>query len=208
MKKNNIKTRIKKRKYRYAGRAEDVTINLANLDENQKHEIIFSDIFEFYLSDKSKVYCCFIIRKYTRQILSFSYGYSMQATLVEETLNRIDMLDISNSELIIFHSDQGSQYGSKQVTNRLKEVSFVRSMSRAGTPTDNAIAERFVGTFKHAVVDRYSYGTIGDFLHFAEQWLNFYNNTRPHQALKMKSPNTWARDNGFMDLSYLAINCV
>ncbi len=36
-------------------------------------------------------------------------------------------------------------------------------MSRAGTPTDNRYAERFVGLFKLAVAERRPYQTLGEF---------------------------------------------
>jgi putative transposase len=46
-------------------------------------------------------------------------------------------------------------------------------MSRAGTPTDNGYAERFVGMFKLAVAERYRYHSLGAFLRAAETWINF-----------------------------------
>jgi len=77
-------------------------------------------------------------------------------------------------------------------------------MSRAGTPTDNPFAERFVGTFKHAVVRKQPYHTLGEFLHRAENWINFYNNTRPHEGLKNLSPNEYAKKYGWPAVPYLA----
>ena len=76
----------------------------------------------------------------------------------------------------------------------LLEKGFVRSMSRAGTPTDNGYAERFVGLFKLAVADRQSYRTLGDLLRAAQQWVNFYNTTRPHESLGYRSPDQYARE--------------
>ena len=61
-------------------------------------------------------------------------------------------------------------------------------MSRAGTPTDNGYAERFVGVFKLAVAERRPYQTLGDFLRAAEAWVNFYNRERPHESLRYLSP--------------------
>lgn len=69
-------------------------------------------------------------------------------------------------------------------------------MSRAGTPTDNGYAERFVGLFKLAVAERRPYRTLGDFLRAAEQWVNFYNTTRPHESLGYRSPAQYAREQG------------
>ena len=76
----------------------------------------------------------------------------------------------------------------------LLEKGFIRSMSRAGTPTDNGYAERFVGLFKLAVAERQPYRTLGDFLRAAERWVNFYNSTRPHQSLGYRSPDQYAQE--------------
>jgi transposase InsO family protein len=81
------------------------------------------------------------------------YGYSMQANLVAETISRVDLNDDLIDTEVIFHSDQGKQYGAKLRVDVILDYKFTRSMSRAGTPTDNGKAERFVQTFKLAVVD-------------------------------------------------------
>jgi len=205
MDKYQIIPRKKKRKYKYPGKADNICKNLLQIIDIEKYEIIFSDIFEFRLKDGSKVYCCFIIRKFTRQILSFSYGYSMPADLVVKTISSIQLVDVSGDLYIIFHSDQGKQYGAQITIEELAAQGFTRSMSRAGTPTDNPIAERFVGIFKLAVVERFKYETIGQFIVFAEKWLNFYNQTRPHESLENLSPNQFAEFNNFKSVSYLVV---
>jgi putative transposase len=211
MDKYQIVPRKKKRKYKYPGKANSLCQNLLAIIDIEKYEIIFSDIFEFRLKDGSKVYCCFTIRKYTRQILSFSYGYSMPAGLVIKTISTIQLVDVSDDLYVIFHSDQGKQYGAEATVEKIAEQGWTRSMSRAGTPTDNPIAERFVGIFKLAVVDRFKYETIGQFIIFSEKWLNFYNQTRPHESLtapeskKQLSPNKFAEINNLKSVSYLVI---
>jgi len=91
---------------------------------------------------------------------------------------------------------------------RLLELGFTISMSRAGTPTDNGYAERFVGMFKLAVVEKKRYKTLGEFVKQADQWLNFYNNERPHSSLNYLSPNQFAIKNNLENISYLSINSV
>ena len=51
-------------------------------------------------------------------------------------------------DLIILHTDQGSDYSSKPYNNLLKEYNIQRSMSRAGTPTDNPVNESLNGWIK------------------------------------------------------------
>jgi putative transposase len=67
-------------------------------------------------------------------------------------------------------------------------------MSRAGTPTDNGYAERFVGIFKLAVAERRAYQTLGEFLRAAQTWVNFYNQERPHESLGYRSPQQYAEE--------------
>jgi transposase InsO family protein len=34
---------------------------------------------------------------------------------------------------------------------------------------------------------------LGDFLRAAQQWVNFYNTTRPHESLDYRSPDQFAQ---------------
>jgi putative transposase len=211
MLKYNLLPRRKRPSYKYPGKTDEVVENklLKQTQEDLTHHtILFSDIFQFRLSDGSWVYCCFVIRKETKQILSFCYGYSMKADLVSSSIQRLDLIQDLTDTPVIFHSDQGKQYGAKITLETLTEMNFERSMSRAGTPTDNGSAERFVQTFKLAVTERYKYQNLLEFEHFATKWLNFYNQLRPHQSLKQKSPNQYAKENNIQTIPYLYLNFV
>jgi putative transposase len=190
MKKYGIKPRKRRNKYYYAGKSATVFENVATHPKIEvlPQDIIFSDIFEFKLADSTRVRGCFALKKQTRQILSLLFDYSMKADLVISTINRIDFVDPD----CIWHSDQGKQYGAGITVKAVLERGFSISMSRAGTPTDNPYAERFVGIFKHAVVRRRKYHRLGDFLEAAKHWINFYNQRRPHESLGQLSPNQFA----------------
>ena len=49
---------------------------------------------------------------------------------------------------LILHSDQGAVYASKSYNELLPMYNITRSMSRAGTPTDNAAMESINGWIK------------------------------------------------------------
>jgi transposase InsO family protein len=202
MHKYGILPRKKKNKYHYSGKASNVFENLTNkTDLSIKQEIIFSDILEFKLMDGSKIRGCFALRKKTRQILSMCFDYGMRSSLVIQTINRINFLPNNP----IWHSDQGKQYGSKETIHNLINKGFVQSMSRAGTPTDNPFAERFVRTFKLAVVYREKYETLGQLLYRAEKWINFYNNVRPHDGVNGMPPNKFAIKNNLKTVPYIKL---
>lgn len=203
MKKYGIQARKPKRKYYYAGKSDLVHANLANDPVYRlfAEVIIFSDIFEVGLADGSRLRGCFALRKDTRQILALVFDYSMGQELVGRVIEHLDSQEL----LALFHSDQGKQYGAKLTLDELLKKGFTASMSRAGTPTDNPFAERFVGMFKHAVAKRRPYYTLGEFLESSERWINFYNNRRPHQGIGNLSPNEYAKRNGIKTIPYLAI---
>ena len=208
MLKYDIKPRRKRPSYKYPGKADDIVNNLLREKDIEDHKVLFTDLFQFRLADGTKVYCCFIIRKNTRQILAFCYGYGMPATLVTESINRLDLVvDLGRTDFVL-HSDQGSQFGAKITVEACLATAITRSMSRAGTPTDNPFAERFVETFKLSVTERYRYENLKEFVAFATRWLNFYNEQRPHDGIGGISPNEFARRNGFENVPYLYLNFV
>jgi len=202
MHKYGIAARRKRKRYIYPGRAAQIAPNLVRaMKEESPQEVLFSDIFEISLADGSRVRGCFALWKRTRHILALAFDYAMRADLVVST---VEMLQFAVPGTI-WHSDQGSQYGAEQTRTALLERGFQLSMSRAGTPTDNGYAERFVGLFKLAVAERRSYQTLGAFLRAAEQWVNFYNQERPHESLKYRSPNQYAQVNNLPIVPYIPV---
>jgi putative transposase len=193
MHKYGLAARRKRKKYVYPGKASQVAPNLVRgLEAESQQEVVFSDIFEVRLADGTRVRGCCALWKRTRHILALAFDYGMAASLVVST---IQMLTFAVPGAI-WHTDQGKQYGAEATRKMLLEKGFQLSMSRAGTPTDNGYAERFVGLFKLAVAERQLYRTLGDFLQAAEQWINFYNTTRPHESLGYRSPDQYAKEQG------------
>ena len=202
MRKYGITARRKKKRYIYPGKAAQIAPNLVReLSQEASTEVLFSDIFELQLADRSKVRGCFALWKRTRHILALTFDYRMQAELVVSTVRSLQF----RLPGMIWHSDQGSQYGAQQTRAALLEQGFQLSMSRAGTPTDNGHAERFIGVFKLAVAQRRPYATLGEFLRAAEAWINFYNHERPHESLDYRSPHQFAEVNQLQTLPYLAL---
>ena len=203
MHKYGIAARRKRKKYVYPGKAAHIAPNLLReeeLDWNST-DVIFSDIFEVRLADRSRVRGCFALRHRTRHVLGIAFDYHMRADLVTDAIETMTF----EGPGCIFHSDQGKQYGAEHTRQLLLRKGFVLSMSRAGTPTDNSFAERFVGQFKLSVAQRRPYHTLGDFLRAAEEWVNFYNQERPHEGLDQLSPQQYAQLHDLEQVSPLSL---
>ena len=216
MKARNIQTRRRKKKYTYAGKSDTTHENLVRdlikadkvgTDEGEAANILFSDIFEFKLRDQSKVRGCFVLNYRDRSVMSIVFDYGMRAELVTAAIDKASFVKHAKHQHI-FHSDQGSQYGAAITLQAIKDGNLTPSMSRAGTPTDNPYAERFVGTFKHAVVRRQPYDSIGEFLRAAEHWIKFYNERRPHESLNNLSPTQYAKVYGLPAVHHAYVGMV
>jgi transposase InsO family protein len=60
---------------------------------------------------------------------------------------------------LIHHSDRGAQYACAEYSALLAAHSIQPSMSRTGSPYDNAMAESFMSTLKREEVDGRQYRT-------------------------------------------------
>ena len=61
----------------------------------------------------------------------------------------------------------------------------------SGTPLDNAVAETFFATFKKEETYRREYTSERHFRKSVDEYIRFYNEVRPHQTLKYKTPQAF-----------------
>lgn len=73
----------------------------------------------------------------------------------------------------------------------LQKCGTKQSFSATGQPHDNAVAETFFATFKKEEAYRREYTSEQNFRRSVEQYIAFYNETRPHRTLKYKTPKAF-----------------
>ena len=101
---------------------------------------------------------------------------------------------------LILHSDQGSVYASKAFNELLPMYGITRSMSRAGTPTDNAAMEAINGWIKAELfMDLHVTGenTIEKEI---DEYISFFNEQRPAYSLNYLTPKQF-RESNFVSAS-------
>ena len=90
---------------------------------------------------------------------------------------------------LIFHSDRGSQYTSATFRTLLERHGIRQSLSRPRQCWDNAVAESFFATLKKELVHRRAWPTRTDLRQAVFEYIElFYNTTRRHSTLGMRSP--------------------
>ena len=95
------------------------------------------------------------------------------------------------------HTDQGSVYASISYNELIKDYNIKRSMSRAGTPTDNPVDESLNGWIKEELFLDFDLANSNDVEALIKKYVNYYNNERPAYSLKYKTPAQFISELGF-----------
>lgn len=114
---------------------------------------------------------------------------------LNQVLNKIKEEQIE--EPIILHTDQGSVYSSYAYNNLLNDFNIQRSMSRAGTPTDNPVNESLNGWIKEELFIDFDLKNSNDVPNLIKLYINYYNYERPCYSLNYKTPIQYKIESGF-----------
>ena len=134
------------------------------------------------------LYLAVFIDLCTRKIVGYSCSNKIDSDLVVAALN--DEINKENPQKrMIIHTDRGSQYVSKKYQDRVKEIEGIPSMSRPGTPYDNAITESFFKSFKREVMVNKKFDSKQEAKNAVFEYIElFYNIKRKHSSLNNLSP--------------------
>lgn len=150
-------------------------------------------VYRFYLSfltDGSKRYNCTILDLHDRSVIASITDRNITSDLAKRTLEKAihSQPGIDLSKLLI-HSDQGSQYTSKEFTEFCEKLGITQSMSKAGYPYDNAPMERYFNTLKNDLIYPHYYHTEDKLYTAIEEFAYVqYNHVRPHSYNNYKTP--------------------
>ena len=134
------------------------------------------------------VYLCTIMDLASRKIVGWSIESRMKEDLVVDAL-KMAIFQRRPPRGIIFHSDRGSQYCSRQVRRHLQRYGFIQSMSRKGNCWDNAPAESFFKTLKSELWGHKAFSTREIARQAIFEYIEvFYNRQRLHSSIDYLTP--------------------
>lgn len=131
----------------------------------------------------------------SRRIVGWAMSEQIDTTLV---LNAWNMAVEHRSPMpgLIFHSDCGVQYASKDFRAALQETETLASMSKKACCYDNAAMESFWSTLKLEMVYRREFQTHTEARHTIFKYIEaYYNRKRRHSSINYKSPVDFENQN-------------
>lgn len=148
-----------------------------------------TDFTYLNLADGRKRYNCTIIDLYDRSVVASITDKNITADLAIRTLQKAIESQPQIKDGLILHSDQGSQYTSKEFVEYCERMSVTQSMSKAGYPYDNAPMERYFNTLKNELIYQHEYQTESELYEAVEKFAyTIYNHRRPHSYNGYKTP--------------------
>ena len=200
----NIKSKAKHYKYKKSGEQSIKYENIIgnNWNTSRPFEKVVSDTTSFWFK-RRKYDWTFYLDVFNNEIVGSDVRESKNGngifnhySAVENMLNNKTKRGYKDLDTIV-HTDQGSVYSSVSFNNTFNSYNVTRSMSRAGTPTDNPVIESKNGWIKKEMYidfDINNYNTVQEFI---DDIVYDNNNIRPSFALNYKTPIEYRTQLGF-----------
>ena len=189
-----IKSISKHYRYKKPGDPFKVYPNLlaTGLNIDGPLECVVSDMTAFYL--KGVYYeLTLYMDLWNNEILSYSLSKKRgdRMTYISGLNGLIDLKKNYPDLEMILHTDQGSVYASKSFNELLPLYNIVHSMSRAGTPTDNAAMEAINGWIKAEIFNDLHITNNDSIEQEVEEYILFFNEERPAYSLNYLTPKQY-----------------
>lgn len=148
--------------------------------------------FTYVKTDNGWLYHAVVMDVFSRRVVGWSFSRKRNAELTKSALQ----MALSRHEPqsgCIFHSDQGIEYAAHEYRELVESAGMTRSMSRKGTPIDNAKMESFFHSMKAELVHHRNFNNEIDAVAHIIEYIEFYNRERLHSALDYHSPEEYEK---------------
>ena len=136
--------------------------------------------------DKGFVYLVALIDVYSRYIVDWRLSTTLETSFCIEAMESA----LEKGKPTIVNTDQGCQFTSEDWVSFLKNNEIQISMTGKGRCLDNVYIERFWRSLKREKFYLFEYSSIKELKKDIAEYMEFYNNDRPHQSLSNRIPAT------------------
>lgn len=125
-----------------------------------------------------------IIDWFSRYVIDWELSNLLDVSFCAEALDR----GLLKGKPSIFNTDQGVQFTSMQFVSRLMNDNIQISMDGKGRALDNVFVERLWRSVKYEDIYPKGYHSLREVRQGLKEYFKFYNEKRPHQGLKYRTP--------------------
>ena len=133
-----------------------------------------------------------VIDCHTRELLGWHLLRTGRATTAASALEQALIVRFGTlgrvPEPFLLRSDNGLVFTSRHFTALVKSYGLRQEFITPHCPQQNGMVERVIRTLKEQCVHRHRFESLQHASRVIADWIGFYNNQRPHQALKMRTP--------------------
>lgn len=158
---------------------------LRNVAVTRANQVWATDI-SYVPMKRGFVYLVAVIDWFSRRVLSWKLSITLDVSFCLEALDEA-LSKYGKPE--IFNTDQGSQFTSEAFTGRLKKEGINISMDGKGRWCDNVFVERFWRSIKYEEIYLHGYDSVSEARSRIGQYIQFFNNRRPHSRLQAQTPD-------------------
>lgn len=137
------------------------------------------------------VYLATVIDLYSRRVVGWVVADHMRTDLVTDAL-RMALAQRRPESAVIFHSDRGTQYTSREFATFCAQNKIRRSLGRTGICYDNAVSESFFATYKKELVHTRPWPDLKSVKKETFEFIEmYYNRARRHSTLAYLTPHEY-----------------
>ncbi len=130
-------------------------------------------------------YVCLIIDFFNREIIGLSVGWQKSAELVKQAIQSIPY---ALTKVNLFHSDRGKEFDNQLIDEVLGTFGITRSLSQAGCPYDNAVAESTYRSFKLEFIHQETFHSLEELTLKIKNYVHWWNHHCIHGSLNYQTP--------------------
>ncbi len=133
-----------------------------------------------------------VIDCHSRELLGWHLSRSGKSKTAESALEQALISRFGTlgrvPQSFLLRSDNGLVFTSRSYTALVRSYGLRQEFITPHSPEQNGMVERVIRTLKEQCVHRHRFETLQHASRVIGDWIGFYNNRRPHQALGMKTP--------------------
>jgi transposase InsO family protein len=132
---------------------------------------------------KGWAYMATVIDLYSRKLVGWAIADHMETSLVTAALDQA-IANRHPAKGVIFHSDRGCQYTSREFARHCRDHGVTRSLGHTGNCFDNSVSESFNATLKKELIHNRPWPDITYLRKAVFTWIETqYNQRRRHSYL-------------------------